>query len=366
MKIECVKENIGPVISKVERISGKNLNLQILNNICIEVKDKIVKIKSTNLDLGIEIIIPAKIHSEGIVVVPGKVLSVFLENLKSDSIIILEKKENTLLISTKHNSSILKTYSDSEFPTIPFIQNKNINKISSKEFVNGLKSVWFGASQLNIKPELSSIFIYPESSSMVFVTTDSFRLAEKKVKIKKGEGLDPILIPIKNIPEIIKVLDDVLGDVDVLVDKNQISFTKDGIYLTSRLIDGIFPDYKQIIPKESITEIVVLKEDFINALKVSQIFSDNFNQVNFTVNPKQKKFELKTKNSDVGESTQLIDGIVKGEESNLSFNYKYITDCFQSIVGDSIVLKLSGMGKPMVIQSVSDNTFTYIVMPMNK
>lgn len=366
MKIECIKENIGPVISKVERIAGKNLNLQILNNICIEVKNKVVKVKSTNLDLGIEIIIPAKIHSEGVVVVPGKILSVFLENLKNDSNIILEKKENTLIISTKHNSSTLKTYSDNEFPTIPFIQNKNIIKISSKEFVNGLKSVWFSASQLNIKPELSSIFIYPESSSMVFVTTDSFRLAEKKVKIKKGESLEPILIPIKNIPEIIKVLEDILGEIDVLIDKNQISFTKDAIYLTSRLIDGVFPDYKQIIPKESSTEVVILKEDFINALKVSQIFSDNFNQINFAINPKEKKFELKTKNSNVGESLQLIDGVIKGEESNLSFNYKYITDCFQSILGDSVSVKLSGIGKPMVIQSVSDNTFTYIVMPMNK
>lgn len=366
MKIECVKENIGGVISKVERISGKNLNLQILNNICIEVKDKVVKIKSTNLDLGVEIIVPAKIYSEGVVVVPGKILSVFLENLKNDSIVFFEKKESILFISTKHNSSNIKTYPDNEFPTIPTIKNTEITKISLKDFISGLKSVWFSASVLNIKPELSSIFIYPSSDFMVFVTTDSFRLAEKKIKIRKGGELDTILIPVKNIPEIIKVFEDVLGEVDVKIDKNQISFTKNGIYLTSRLIDGVFPDYKQIIPKEFLTEVIVLKEDIINALKVSQIFSDNFNQIIFTINPKQKKFELKTKNGDIGESLQLVDGVMKGEESTLSFNHKYITDCFQSIIGDSVSLRLSGVGKPMVIQSVSDNTFTYIVMPMNK
>ncbi|MDZ4240966.1 MAG: DNA polymerase III subunit beta [Patescibacteria group bacterium] len=365
MKIECIKDNIQRALSKAERISGKNLNLQILNNICIEVKNKEVKIRSTNLDLGIEIIIPAKIHSECIVVVPGKTLSLFLENIKNDTVVSLEKDENVLKIVTKHNSDTLKTYSENEFPTIPLVDGV-LAQVSVKDFINGLRSVWFSASSLNIKPELSSVFLCPEKGNLFFVSTDSFRLAEKKIKLKTSDTIPQILIPIKNISEIIRVFEESDGEIKVRIDKNQISFSKDGVYLTSRLVDGTFPDYKQIIPKESLTEIILLKEDLINAMKISQIFSDHFNQVSFLIDPKKKSFELKTKNSEVGESVQSIDAVVRGEPISLNFNYKYIFDAFQSIASDSLSLKMSGAGKPMVIQGVSDQTFTYIVMPMNK
>ena len=198
------------------------------------------------------------------------------------------------------------------------------------------------------------------------MATDSFRLAETKIPIISKEKINNILIPFKNVPEIIKIFEDVEGDIDIEISKNQISFNYDNIYLTSRVIEGSFPDYKQLIPKEFTTEVVVLMEDFIRVFKIINIFSDKFNQVNFNIEPNNKKFEIKSKSDEVGENVNNLSASLSGDDLNINFNYKYITDCFQSIHTDSIVLQFNNIGKPMIIRGVSDNQFLYLVMPMNK
>ena len=185
----------------------------------------------------------------------------------------------------------------------------------------------------------------------------------------EGQGVDEILgilIPHKNTSEILKVFGEFKGVVKVCFNKNQISFSSDSVYLTSRIIDGIFPDYRQIIPKDFSTEVVVLKQDLLNALKLSNIFSDKFNQVNLKILPKEKTFELSSANNNIGENKTYLDAVIKGENIELGFNYKYFLDCFQSINTDSVSIKLSGASRPIVISSVSDPSFTYLIMPMNR
>jgi DNA polymerase-3 subunit beta len=152
----------------------------------------------------------------------------------------------------------------------------------------------------------------------------------------------------------------------VCFNKNQISFSSDNIYLTSRIIDGIFPDYRQIIPKDSTTDVVVLKQDLLNALKLTNIFSDKFNQVSLRISPKEKVFELSSSSNDIGENKTNLDAVLNGETVELGFNYKYFLDCFQSITTDSVSIKLSGASKPIVISPISDLSFTYLIMPMNR
>ena len=201
---------------------------------------------------------------------------------------------------------------------------------------------------------------------MVFAATDSFRLAEKKIGVKKHKEFNQILIPFKNAVEIIRILEDIKDDVEINLNQNQISFSYNDIYITSRVLDGVFPDYKQIIPKDVKTEVIVLKQDFINTLRVSTVFSDKFSQVTFNISPKEKVFKITTKNADIGENINNIDAVIKGEELSVSFNYKYIIDCFQSIDSDSISLTFSDANRPMIIRGVSDKSFLYLVMPMNK
>ena len=365
MKLECSIEKIKNAISQVERTTGKNLTLPILSSVLLIASGKSLKLRSTNLSLGVEIEIPVKIEKEGTLAISGSVLNSIFSNVSQNENVLLEEKDANLLIKTKKTQIKLKSQPHEDFPTIPTVTGTSF-EIESKKLIEGIKSVYYSSSVSDIKPEISSVFMYTNNDNLVFVSTDSFRLAEKKIKTKGVPEILGILIPFKNVAEILKIFGEIQGMIKVCFNKNQISFSSENIYLTSRIIDGIFPDYRQIIPKNFTTETVVLKQDLLNALKLSNVFSDKFNQVGLKILPKEKVFELSSSNNDIGENKTYLDAIINGENIELSFNYKYFLDCFVSIMTDSVSLKLSGNSKPIVINPVSDPSFTYLIMPMNK
>jgi len=210
------------------------------------------------------------------------------------------------------------------------------------------------------------VYIYSDNIQIYFVATDSFRLAEKKIPLKKKIPLPAILIPFKNAGEVVRVFEAQNEEVECHVGKNQISFITEDTHLTSRVVNGVFPDYKQIIPKESTTEVVVLKDDLVKTLRLTTLFSDKFNQVRLIASPKKNDFEIVSKNSDTGEAKQSMKATMFGEESSIGFNHRYIVDGLQSIDVESVSLAFAGPQRPMVVRGASDPSFTYIVMPMNR
>ncbi len=365
MIVECELDKIKNAVLLAEKVTGKNLTLPVLSAILIEAKNKKLKFKSMNLSLGIDIEIPAKIEQEGILAINGSSLANVFSNIIQKENIKLEGIEGNLVIKTKKNNIKLKGISFEDFPTIPLVDGDSFI-VDSKKFLEGIKSVYYSASVSDIKPEISSVYIYSEEDYLVFVATDSFRLAEKKIKIKKEVNLNGMLIPFKNITEILRIFNESNSELKICFNKNQISISDDNIYLTSRIIDGVYPDYRQIIPKESKTEAVLLKQDMLNALKISNIFSDKFNQLNLNIDTSNKFFELESSNNDIGENKTQLDAVLKGENVSLSFNYKYFLDCFSSISTDSLNIKINGSTKPIVVTPLNDNSFTYLIMPMNR
>lgn len=365
MKLEVGLVKIKTAVSQVEKITGKNLTLFILNSILLTTTKKHLKLRATNLSLGIEVEIPVRVEKEGVVAVTGSVLNNTLTNIFNTEKIQLEGEVGNLSIKTPKNKIKLKGQPYEDFPTIPLVSGVKF-EIEGNKLIDGIKSVYYSSSVSDVKPEISSVYIYSNEEDLIFVSTDSFRLAERKIKTKNLVDIPGILLPFKNIPEIIRVFGEYTGIVTVCFNKNQVSFSGDGIYLTSRLIDGVFPDYRQIIPKDKKTEVTVLRQDLLNALKISNIFSDKFNQVNLLVDPKNRLLELSSSNSDVGENKTLIDAVIEGEKIDLAFNYKYFLDCFQSLTSDSVYIRFDGNTKPIIISSVTDRSFTYLIMPMNK
>jgi DNA polymerase-3 subunit beta len=365
MKLECEIEKIRNGIVQAERITGKNLTLPILSSVLLIASRKSLKLRATNLSLGVEIEIPAKVEKEGLVAISGGVLAGIFSNMAGAETVTLEGEDGNLLVKTKKNKIKLKGNSTDDFPTIPQVAGSTF-EIEAKRLVDGIKSVYYSSSPSDVKAEISSVYVYSNEDNLVFVSTDSFRLAEKKIKVKGLKEISGILIPFKNVSEILRIFGELGGEISVCFNKNQISFSANNVYLTSRVIDGVFPDYRQIIPKEFKTEAVVLKQDLQNSLRLSNIFSDKFNQVNLTIKPKEKIFELSSSNNDIGENKTYVDAALKGDSVELSFNYKYFLDCFQSITTDSLAIKLSEPSRPIVVSPVSDNSFTYLIMPMNR
>jgi DNA polymerase-3 subunit beta len=368
MKLEMTVQKLKEAISLVDRVAAKHMTLPVLSCVVIETGKNSVTFKATNLDIGVEVSFPAKTTEAGVIAVPAGIITSLVSQLPNQAeSVTLNTVSGNLNITSSKSHGLIKTLPSDDFPSIPRVSEGQEISMPTNLLVKGLTSVWYSASISGVKPELSSVYVYRNNDFITCVATDSFRLAEKRIAAPASVAMNDILIPFKNVSEIVRLLERMGDTVKVKLSKNLISFEAGGIYAVSRVIDGVFPDYKQIIPKSFSTEVVALKQDFLNALKISNIFSDKFNQVHISIDPKKKLFEIQTKNNDVGENKTAVDAAISGDPIEINFNYKYIIDCFQSIDADSVSLQLSGMNKPMVIRPVSgDQTFMYLVMPMNR
>ncbi len=346
MKIECVKDKLTEAVFRTEKVASKSATLPVLKCLLFNADKGNLEIRATNLDVGVECIVPVKVEEGGVAAVLGGVLTSFLSNLGEGKVIKIESV----------GEAGIQGSSD---------KKKNIINIDTVDLITGLKSVWYSSATTSIKPELSSVRIYQQNGDLVFVATDGFRLAEKKIKAKSLPEFNHILIPVKNVGEIIRLLEGVDVSAQVSIDQGQIEISTESMRIVSRTIDGVFPDYQAIIPKEFATEAKILKQDLVNTLKLSNLFSDSFNQISFLVSPADKNIEINSKNKDLGEHASKIDASVKGEEIGVQFNFKYLNDCLSSIKQDSIKFSFAGKQKPIVVQGVEDKNFLYLMMPMN-
>lgn len=366
MKIECIKERLEEALNKANRVAGKNSTLPVLSGLHLSTQKNTLSIKATNLDLAISINIPAKIIEPGDVVVPAQTFSSLISSLSKDKSISLSIKKQTLEVKTPSVKTSIKTLPKDDFPLIPEIEEDGAFLIPVKDFISGLRSVSYAAATGSIRPELSSILITHEKNFLVFVATDSFRLAEKKIKIRNTPNFKQILIPQKNALEIIRIFDKGDEEMAISIEEHQIAIRSQNIYVTSRVVEGIFPDYKQIIPKEITTKVVLLKQDLVNSLKTSLIFSNTANQLTLKGFPKSKIFEIESKNNMVGESLNTLDAALEGKDITININHQYFIDCLQSIGADSVSINFNGQAKPIVLQGVGDSGFLYLMMPMNQ
>lgn len=367
MKLECIKDTFKWAILLGDKLTAKNVALPTLGKVLLVAKGKSLVVKATNLDIGGEFTVPAKVEAEGTALVSGTVVANFLSNIKSEKI-SLELVGNNLTLATTQASSLVKTYPLEDFPTIPRLEAKQSFTMPTSDLFSGLKSVLYAASMSDIKPEIASVYVYRENSSLFFVATDSFRLAEKKIELSAGDGdAFKAIIPLKNAIELARVLEGAGESVTLDYDQHQLSLTGEHFYLTSRLVEGVFPDYRQIMPRQSTTELVVGKEELLSALRLANIFSDRLNRINLKIVPEESFAEISSKNVDVGENTvKLSPQAVSGEEIEVIFNVKYILDCLSFVTTPELGLRFVGTTKPLMVQAVGDSSFTYLIMPLNR
>ncbi len=366
MNFTCNRELLQKYIAQADKVTGKNLSLPILSSILIATNKKSIIIRATNLEVGVEFQIPAEVTTEGSVALPGAFLANILATIPDEKTITISAVNGVCKINTKTKNLTIKGFIPDDFPTIPLIKDGENFSISTEKFIHGVKSVLISAAISDIKPEISSVYISQNQETLVFVATDSFRLAEKKIKNPNTHLSQSIIIPIKNIIEFVRIFEGLNEEVVFMVTKNQISCVGKTIYITSRVIQGVYPDYEQILPKTHTTDIVILKQDLINTLKLSNLFSDKFNKITFIINPLEKICSITTKNADIGEIESQLTTTISGEPVEISLNGKHIFDCLNSIEKDSIILEFNGSDKPVVIRGLGDPSFTYLTMPLTR
>lgn len=364
MKFECGTEQLTRAVTLASRFVDRRPNLPALGSILVTAENSRLILRATNLECGIEITLSAKVKESGVAAIPGSVLAGFLSNTHSK--LVLGALRGTMFnIETEKASASIKTIPHEDFPLLPKVSATNSFTVKSSDLLKAIRSVVYCASVSAVKPELQSVLLYGESGKFVAVATDSFRLAEKTVPLRSGNS-PQLLLPAKNAVEFMRILESGSGDVEIYYNENQLSTHVGDVYYTSRLIDGAFPNYRQILPKSFTTEIIALREDLSQALKALTVFSDKFAQVSFVVDPEKKSILLSSKNPDVGEQTSTIRATISGDGVSINFNSRYLGDSLQAIVGESVRIHSNGPGKPLLIKDAADNSFLYLAMPMNR
>lgn len=366
MKIECVKEKFRTTLTLLDRIVGKGLSVPLLSYIfCYTTKNSII-LRATNLDIGVEVEVPSKIISNGECLIPTQLISSSLSNIQFENISFSSNGDKLFITTPKHNILIKGAEITEEFPKLPVLEKGVTVEIDTRQLINGIKSVLYAAALSEIKPEIASVYIYTTSNTIVFVSTDGFRLAEKKLTTNQKDEIRAIL-PYKNAIEIVRLLESSSGETtSIIITTTQCVLVCGTMTISSRLVDGIYPDYPQLIPSSFITEVSVLKDEILSALKVSHVFCDSSNQLMIGVHPTDSHFEVGARNNSVGENTISLDATMKGEDVDVFYNIRYINDLFQSITTPRLFLGFNTKSKPMVIRGEGDSSFTYLVMPVNR
>jgi DNA polymerase III subunit beta len=366
MKITTTKEKILSASVIAERLVGKKESLPILSCILLDVENNI-SVRSTNLEAGVDINVSADVEEKGVIAVPASVFSQTIRSINSDKVVLKTDSEN-LVIESRGARTVIKALPHEEFPKISrSTEGGKGNTISRMALIKGIQSVIYSASNSMIRPELGSIYISIKKDGITFAATDSFRLAERVIKGGVASGEGEFLVPLKHASELVYVLERNTGEnVNINTSDSQLVVTADNTCFVARVVDGVFPNYTEIIPKQFTTEATILKNDFAEMLRKARVFSGNDQYVGFHVYPKKKIFSATAQSPDVGETSDSIDAAVSGEDIDINFHIGYLSDCVSTIDSDSITLGFSGPSRPLVIRGVSDADFTYLVMPLNR
>jgi DNA polymerase-3 subunit beta len=366
MNICIEKKEFSEAVYKVARFAErKSTTLPILSSILIIAGNEGIKMRATNLETGIDLKLKGKCISDGVVAIPATILQQIAGSITQEGTITLEHTGDSISILSGTSTSIIKTTPYEDFPSIPFPENpKNRIVLPGLLLKNLFTSIASCASTSTVRPELSSIYISIEGGVLTAVATDSFRLAEKKIPLPNKGTQGKFLIPAKNTIDIAQVLPD--EDVILSFDEHQCAFVTPQEMLVSRLTNAVYPDYRQIIPKESIVEAVVLRKDFETALKRTTIFSDTFQKIKISFNTKKNTFSFFAKNTDIGEASETIHASIAGSDLDLSFNHRYLSAALSLTTTESISLLAAGIGRPLIIKGVGDTSLLYLVSPMNQ
>ena len=366
MKFECTTEGLASAVGTAVRFIERRVNLPVLSSVLIVAeKSGRVVLRATNLECGIEITLQAKVASEGTVAVPGSTLSGVVGNIRGKNV-TFELSGELLKVEAERMSASLKTVPYEDFPILPRVSASTSFSIKASELNRAIRNVAYCASASAIKPELQSVVLYAEGGKLVAAATDSFRLAEKIVPLKGGDTVPQLLLPIRNAAELMRLLEGANEEVEIYYNEHQISTHIKDMYYTSRLIDGTFPNYRQIVPKSFITEAIALREDLSQSLKSLSVFADKFAQVSLSIEPAKKSIELSSRNPDVGEEVATIRSTISGDAVSMNFNGKYLSDSLQGITGESVRIHSNGPGKALLIRDAADDSFYYLAMPMNR
>lgn len=364
MKVICTQENLKTGLLTVGRIISSSNSLPILGNVLIKTENGLLKLLSTNLEIAITTHVRCKIEEEGEMTVMCKTITDLVNNLPNKNI-VLSNSNGHVAIETENYHTSIKTLPAEEFPLIPEIESQESLVLDAQEFKNSLDQVVFAASNNQTQPEMSGVLMDMEKNILKLAATDRYRLAEKKLALQKPWTTpQQVIVPQRTILEISRIIGGQKGNITIIFSDTQISLRFNDTQVISRVVDGQYPEYKQIIPSNFATQILTKKQPFINALKTAGIFSQSTNSVKLEYKEAEQVLVLNTESQEVGKSEVKLESRVEGKSGQVILNHKYVLDCLNAMESDNVVMKIIDDSSPSLITPESKDDYLYLVMPI--
>ena len=367
MNLSLLQENLNLALTNVSRFVSSKNQLPVLNNILLSTDQGRLKLSATNLELSINYWIGAKIDQEGSITIPAKEITEFVSYLHSGKI-DLELKNNLLNLSSDKTQSSFSTSPATDFPEFPQIDPNTVFEIDFELLTQSINQISFSAATDDTRPILAGILCIFEKNSIKFVATDGFRLSFKEIKLEtplliQKDSLS-FIIPAKSLIEITKLAKtNQKIKIGLTSDEHQVVFILDDIELVSRLIEGEFPDYKKLIPENYSTKVFINKDELFQSVKLASVFARESANV-VKVNIKNNNLELTANAPQVGQNLIKLESKTEGENLEVAFNYKFLTDFLTVCKSDEILIELNENLSPVFFHDQSDSNFTHIIMPV--
>ena len=360
MRISVLLDKFKRGLNAVDRIVASKNTLPILNNVLLKTEDNQVILSATDLEIGVNYYLGGKVEEEGSITIPGRVLSNFVNSLNEEKI-SLETTNGVLSAKTSKSEANINGMSAEDFPIIPKVVGREVLEIDGNVLKTAISQVVFSASYDESRPVLTGVYFIIDNGTLKLVATDSYRLAEKTINLATA-GKAEFIVPVKTINELQRILSGA-EKVKLVVSENQVMFLLPDMDLTSRIIEGEYPNYEQIIPKTFKTQTKVTTSELATTIKTASFFArENANNVKLTF--QKDHILVEATSSQLGNFKSQIPCEVNGEENEVSFNAKYLLDALSGVDSARVSLEMIGKMNPGVIRPDNGSGIMYIIMPL--
>ncbi|HMM62044.1 MAG TPA: DNA polymerase III subunit beta [Candidatus Saccharibacteria bacterium] len=364
MELTVTQENLTRALNATSRIASTKTQLPILSNILLRTDGNRLLVAATNLEIASTQYIGAKIIKPGAITIPARLMSEFISSLPKELVELKVKGDNLYITSGKYSSIINGVIAD-EFPELPTINEKSSIRytINSDDFKQAVSQTIITTSNDSTRPVLTGVFWHSYRGQLYLAATDGYRLSERRL-VKTTSDVSAI-IPTQTLQEVLRTIAEVETEIDILFDETQVRFRINEAEIISRLIDGNFPDYRQLIPTSSETKIVINKSDFIRITKISGLFArESGGSVTLTADPDKKSLSIHSIASQLGENTSEASADISSN-GQVTLNSRYLNEALSVVDGDEVEFSFSGKISPCVLKSTSENTdYFHIIMPL--
>ncbi|HEX7455871.1 MAG TPA: DNA polymerase III subunit beta [Candidatus Nanoarchaeia archaeon] len=364
MKVSFIRENFLKAASLTVQVVGLKPSLPVLNNFMLSAETGFLELVATNLETTITYKIPVKVLDEGKTTVPARALIDFCQAVRSSQINLETEKEN-LLIQAESSRASIPTMSPSEFPKASKFESTTTLSINKSKFLEGVSQVAFSAAPEEGRPVLTGVLVKPDGEKINLVATDGYRLAEKEIK-GSGKMESGVLIPSRALREGAKAIaeqEDESIEMSVNKEKNQIQLETKNLTILSRLLEGDYPNFEQIIPASFVAEIIADTQDLVNSVKLAALFAKEVGNV-VKLSVEGSSLIISASTAQVGEAQTSLSVKHKGEDLKTAFNSRFLLESLGTIKDKEIIFNLSGSTSAALLRGNQDASLTHIVMPV--